>query len=183
MEENKNLEAQVAEQPAATPAQPKAKKAGKSKLTFGKVFGAALLAVVVGGLVKLVLWMGIFSTVGAFSNTGTTPIPEEGILKINVNLPVTDAPLKDPFAGFDFTTMSTTSSMTLYNVLQAIDAANSPLVNKVAVVGTYTDEAGKSITVRIFFSHDERTLTREEVQSVVDGVIANLEKQGIMLKK
>ncbi len=125
MEENKNLEAQVAEQPAATPAQPKTKKAGKSKLTFGKVFGAALLAVVVGGLVKLVLWMGIFSTVGAFSNTGTTPIPEEGILKINVNLPVTDAPLKDPFAGFDFTTMSTTSSMTLYNVLQAIDAAKS----------------------------------------------------------
>ena len=49
--------------------------------------------------------------------------------------------------------------------------------------GIYTDENGKSITVRIFFSHDERTLTREEVQSVVDGVIANLEKQGIMLKK
>ena len=68
-------------------------------------------------------------------------------------------------------------------IKEAIEAANSPLVNKVAVVGTYTDDAGKSITVRIFFSHDERTLTRVEVQSVVDGVIANLEKQGIMLKK
>ena len=29
----------------------------------------------------------------------------------------------------------------------------------------------------------ERTLTREAVQSVVDGVIADLEKQGVMLKK
>ena len=36
---------------------------------------------------------------------------------------------------------------------------------------------------RIFFSHAERTLTREEVQAVVDGVIADLEKQGIALKK
>jgi phenylalanyl-tRNA synthetase beta subunit len=65
----------------------------------------------------------------------------------------------------------------------AIDAANSPLVNKVAVVGTYTDENGKSITVRIFFSHAERTLTREEVQAVVDGVVADLETQGIVIKK
>ena len=65
----------------------------------------------------------------------------------------------------------------------AIDAASSPLVNKVAVVGTYTDENGKSITVRIFFSHAERTLTREEVQAVVDGIVAKLEAQGIVIKK
>jgi phenylalanyl-tRNA synthetase beta chain len=65
----------------------------------------------------------------------------------------------------------------------AIEAANSPLVNKVAVVGTYTDEAGKSITVRIFFSHAERTLTREEVQAVVDGIVADLESKGVALKK
>ncbi len=65
----------------------------------------------------------------------------------------------------------------------AVDAANSPLVQKVAVVGTYTDEAGKSITVRVYFSHAERTLTREEVQAVTDSVIATLEAQGILLKK
>ncbi len=68
-------------------------------------------------------------------------------------------------------------------IAQAIEAANSPLVNKVSVVGTYTDAAGKSITVRLFFSHAERTLTREEVQSVVDGVVADLETKGIQLKK
>jgi phenylalanyl-tRNA synthetase beta chain len=65
----------------------------------------------------------------------------------------------------------------------AIEAANSPLVNKVAVVGTYTDEAGKSITVRISFSHAERTLTREEVQAVVDGIVADLESKDVALKK
>ncbi len=65
----------------------------------------------------------------------------------------------------------------------AIEAANSPLVQKIAVVGTYTDEAGKSITVRAYFSHAERTLTREEVQAVTDQVIATLEKQNILLKK
>lgn len=68
-------------------------------------------------------------------------------------------------------------------IRQAIDEVNSPLVSKVAVVGTYTDEAGKSITVRISFSHAERTLTREEVQAVVDSVIAKLDSQGIALKK
>ena len=68
-------------------------------------------------------------------------------------------------------------------IAEAITNANSPLVSKVAVVGTYTDENGKSITVRISFSHAERTLTREEVQAVVDGIVADLESKGIVLKK
>ncbi len=68
-------------------------------------------------------------------------------------------------------------------IRKAIESANSPLISKVAVIGTYTDDAGKSITVRLFFSHAERTLTREEVQAVVDIVVADLEKQGILLKK
>ncbi len=68
-------------------------------------------------------------------------------------------------------------------IADAIAAANSPLVQKVAVVGTYTDEAGKSITARLFFSHAERTLTREEVQVVVDGIVADLESKDIVIKK
>ncbi len=143
MEENKNIEAEVVEvqptaevqpaeaQPKSQPVEPqpaaKAKPAGKGKkkITFGKIFGAALLAVVVGGLVKMIMWIGVLSSMGSISGEGVAPIPEEGILKINLSLPVTDAPLKDPFAGFDFATMSSTSSMTLYNVLQALDAAKS----------------------------------------------------------
>lgn len=68
-------------------------------------------------------------------------------------------------------------------IARAIENASSPLINRVNVVGTYTDENGKSITVRLFFSHAERTLTREEVQSVVDGIVAELEAQGIVIKK
>ncbi len=68
-------------------------------------------------------------------------------------------------------------------IAQAIENANCPLINKVNVVGTYTDAAGKSITVRLFFSHSERTLTREEVTAVVDGIVAELEGKGILLKK
>ncbi len=68
-------------------------------------------------------------------------------------------------------------------IADAVAAANSPLVQKVAMVGTYTDESGKSITARITFSHQDRTLTREEVQAVVDAVVADLEGKGIVLKK
>ena len=47
----------------------------------------------------------------------------------------------------------------------------------------YEDENGKSITVRIVFSQDDRTLTREEVMVVVDSIIARLKGQGINLKQ
>ncbi len=66
---------------------------------------------------------------------------------------------------------------------EAISAANCELIKNVSVVDTYVDENGKSITVRMIFSNPERTLTKEEVMEVVDSIIANLESQGISLKK
>ena len=48
---------------------------------------------------------------------------------------------------------------------------------------TYEDENGKSITSRITFAHPEKTLTKEEVMDVVNGIIADLETKGINLKK
>lgn len=68
-------------------------------------------------------------------------------------------------------------------IIQAIKDANSSLVKKIQVVDTYVDEHAKSITTRITFAHPEKTLTREEVMEIVDGIIANLEKKGINLKK
>ncbi len=64
----------------------------------------------------------------------------------------------------------------------AIDEAKCPLIKKVSIVDTYTDESGKSITVRMIFSDSEKTLTREEVMDVADGIIKTLETQGIALK-
>ena len=68
-------------------------------------------------------------------------------------------------------------------IRQAILDANSSLVKKFEVVDTYVDELSKSITTRITFSHPEKTLTREEINEIVDKVISTLESKGIALKK
>ena len=64
----------------------------------------------------------------------------------------------------------------------AIKAQNSPLVKKVGVADTYVDENGKSITVRILFSHPERTLTGDEVKAVTDAILKDLESKNIFMK-
>ena len=65
----------------------------------------------------------------------------------------------------------------------AIKAENCDLIKNVSVVDTYTDESGKSITVRLVFSHPERTLTKEEAMAVVDSIVARLETMGVSMKK
>jgi phenylalanyl-tRNA synthetase beta chain len=74
-------------------------------------------------------------------------------------------------------------SNTFAPINNVINAQNCELVKGVSVVDTYTDESGKSITVRISFAHPERTLTGEEVKAVTDKVIADLLAQGITLKQ
>ncbi|MBQ3545284.1 MAG: phenylalanine--tRNA ligase subunit beta [Lachnospiraceae bacterium] len=66
---------------------------------------------------------------------------------------------------------------------KAIESANSQLIKKVFVTDTYEDENGKSITVRLIFSQNDRTLTREEVMEVVDSIVETLKKDGINLKQ
>ena len=56
------------------------------------------------------------------------------------------------------------------------------ILKKVGVTDVYSDDAGKSITVRLLFGDDERTLTHEEVQSQVDEIIEKLKDKGINLK-
>ncbi|MBE7021376.1 MAG: phenylalanine--tRNA ligase subunit beta [Ruminococcaceae bacterium] len=65
---------------------------------------------------------------------------------------------------------------------EAIKNQNCDLIKKVTVTGTYEDEAGKSITVRILFSHNDRTLTREEVMEIANKIIEELSKNNIPLK-
>ena len=65
----------------------------------------------------------------------------------------------------------------------AIAEANCPWIQEVDVVDTYRDESGKSITVRLVFSDDQRTLKREEVMEVADQIIESLSKQNIALKQ
>lgn len=69
-------------------------------------------------------------------------------------------------------------------ILNAIQASECPYVKKVDVTDVYEDENDKtkSITTRITFADSTKTLTREEVQSFVDIIIAKLESKGINLK-
>lgn len=68
-------------------------------------------------------------------------------------------------------------------IQNAIDEEQCSLIQKISVTDVYEDENGKSITVRIVFSQDDRTLTREEVMVVVDSIIERLKVQGINLKQ
>ncbi len=67
-------------------------------------------------------------------------------------------------------------------IADAIAKVNSELIKKEKLVGTYADETGKSITVRLTFSNPERTLTKDEVMKIVDEIIAILKDAGIELK-
>ncbi len=68
-------------------------------------------------------------------------------------------------------------------IAKAVESQNCSLIKNVDVVDTYADENGKSITVRILFSHPERTLTGDEVKEVTDAIINQLKTEGIALKQ
>lgn len=90
-----------------------------------------------------------------------------------------EEPSKFPGMDIDLTFISDTFAP----IKEAIAKDESSLIRKVAVVGTYADEIGKSITIRISFAHKERTLTSAEVKEVVDAIIADLSSNGVALKQ
>lgn len=65
----------------------------------------------------------------------------------------------------------------------AIQKVNSALVRKVSMTDIYEDAQGKAITVRLLFADKEKTLTREEVNDVVDSIINTLKAENIALKQ
>ena len=68
-------------------------------------------------------------------------------------------------------------------IKKAIENAACELIKNVDVIDIYEAEENSSIAVRLTFSDNTRTLTREEVTAVTDGIINDLEKVGILLKK
>ena len=118
-----------APQPAAHPAEQSAKKKRKvlpvKGLSFGQAFVAALLAFVAGSLVVTVLSLMFFSGISAMFAPEVKGIPEKAILHINLEQSLVDAPSKNPMGSFDFVTMSSTSSLTIYDALRALESAAS----------------------------------------------------------
>ena len=84
------------------------------------------------------------------------------------------------FPGIDIDLSFLSNSFAPIN--EAVNNANCPLIKGIDVTDIYVDESGKSITVRIYFAHPERTLTKEEVLEVVNGIVADLEGKNIKLK-
>jgi len=64
----------------------------------------------------------------------------------------------------------------------AIQATGSSLIKKIDVFDIYKTEEESSISVRIVFANNERTLVREEVTEVTDKIIDSLKAEGILLK-
>lgn len=110
------------------PAEPTKRVAKKKpvkvvKTSFGKMFLAGLLAVIVGSVLSFFIMIGLFSSVSAFMTPSTTTVPETAILKIDFAESIVDLPSSNPMATFDIMSMTSSSSISLYKTLQALDAA------------------------------------------------------------
>ncbi len=89
---------------------------------FTKMFLAALLAVVVGGMLSTLLWVIVLLSV-AGSSSNAVMVEPHSVLKIDMADNIVNAPSANPLAGIDLATMQTSRSLTLLNVLRALDAA------------------------------------------------------------
>ena len=93
-------------------------------MKFLKVFLAALLAVVVGGVVSSLLW--IFVVIGlAGSMESTTVVKPESVLVVDLAEDITDAPVTNPLGSIDFNTFTINKSLSLMQVLRSVEAAKS----------------------------------------------------------
>ncbi len=92
-------------------------------MKFTKIFLAALLAVVVGSIISGLFWMLTLLGIVGSANGGSTAVMPNSILKIDLAESITDSPAVNPLAGFDFMSMEQTPSISLLEVLRAIDAA------------------------------------------------------------
>lgn len=139
------LDNTVASQGAATPATPathRKQAQRKPAMSFGKVFIAALAAVVVGGFVTFLAIIILFSGISSMFAPEVKGVPENAILKLDLSENILDAPSKNPLSGFNFNTMQSVSQITLYDALKAIDAAK----NDERIKGIYINITGSGST-------------------------------------
>ena len=93
-------------------------------MKFFKIFLASLLALIVGTVLSFVLCIVIFvGMAGSMGQTTQAVITPQTIVKIDFAENITEAPTKNPMAGFDYNTMTMAKSTHLLKVLQSIEAA------------------------------------------------------------
>ena len=108
-------------------------------MKFFKIFLATLLAMVVGTVLSWVLCLIVFvGMAGSMGQTTKAVITPQTIVKIDFAENITEAPTKNPMAGFDYTSMTMAKSTHLLKVLQSIEAAK----NDARVKGIYLNFTG-----------------------------------------
>ena len=108
-------------------------------MRFFKIFLATLLAMVVGTLLSWVLCLVIFAGMaGTMGQTTQAVITPQTIVKIDFAENISEAPLKNPMAGFDYATMTMAKNTPLLKVLQSIELAK----NDARVKGIYLNFTG-----------------------------------------
>lgn len=93
-------------------------------MKFLKVFLAALLAVVVGGVLSSLLWLFIFIGL-AGSMESTTVVKPNSVLVVDLAEDITDAPSSNPLGAIDFNSMTVRKQLSLLQVLRSVKAAES----------------------------------------------------------
>ena len=111
------------------------------------MFGASMLAWIVGIVGIFIFAIG--SLVGALlkMNAGESGVKSESILYINIGEDITDAPISSPLGGFDPMSMSVTETLPLLKVLSAIEQAASD--ENIKGICIYADGAGVVSTANI----------------------------------
>ncbi len=108
-------------------------------MKFFKIFLATLLAMVVGTVLSWVLCLIVFvGMAGSMGQTTKAVITPQTIVKIDLAENITEAPTKNPMAGFDYNTMTMAKTTHLLKVLQSIEAAK----NDARVKGIYLNFTG-----------------------------------------
>ena len=108
-------------------------------MKFFKIFLATLLAMVVGTVLSWILCLVIFAGMaGSMGKTTQAVITPQTIVKIDFAENISEAPTKNPMAGFDYNTMTMAKSTNLLKVLQSVEAAK----NDARVKGIYLNFTG-----------------------------------------
>ena len=108
-------------------------------MKFSKVFLATLLAILVSGIISWIFGLiFLFGIIGSMEPTTTATLTPQTIVKIDLAESISEAPTKNPMAGFDYNTMTMSKTTHLLKVLQAIEAAK----NDARVKGLYLNFTG-----------------------------------------
>ena len=108
-------------------------------MKFSKVFLATLLAILVSGIISWIFGLiFLFGIIGSMEPTTTATLTPQTIVKIDLAENISEAPTKNPMAGFDYNTMTMSKTTHLLKVLQAIEAAK----NDARVKGLYLNFTG-----------------------------------------